>query len=73
MIKMNSQNSQLIAVALILLAVMGIVLVPLFIINPDIFQVWNQYAFFIILFVGFLFIIFLSILIALKQRRNIWG
>lgn len=70
---MSTENSQLIAVAIILIGMILIVLVPLFILNPNITIVWNQNAFFIVLFIGFLFIIFLAVLLAIKQKRNIWG
>ena len=71
--KMNSENSQLLAVAIILIGMILIVVIPLYLLNPDILSVWNQNAFFFILFIGFMFIIFLAVLLAIKQRRNIWG
>ena len=70
---MKQENSQLIAVAIILIGMIAIVLVPLLVLNPGSVDAFNEYAFFIILFIGFLFIIFLAVLLAIKQRRNIWG
>lgn len=70
---MNSENSQLIAVAIILIGMIAIVIIPFFLVNPSILEFWNENSFFLILFIGFLFIIFLAVLLAIKQKRNIWG
>lgn len=68
---MKQENTLLIAVLLILLAMIAIIIVPLILLNPN--GAFNQYTFFVILFVGFLFIIFLAVFLAIKQKRNIWG
>ena len=70
---MNNQNQQLIAVSLILFSFCGIIFIPIFLINNNIFTVVNQYSFFFIFFIGFIFLIVLMCLLALKQRKNIWG
>jgi len=71
---MKQENQQLIAVAIILIGMIGIILVPLLVLNGfTLSAIPSQYGFFIILFIGILFIIFLAILLAIKQRRNIWG
>ncbi len=72
---MKQENSQLIAVAIILIGMILIIMVPLVVLNGSfsISSINSEYAFFIILFIGVLFIIFLAVLLAIKQRRNIWG
>lgn len=71
---MKQENQQLIAVAIILIGMIGIILVPLLIWNGfTLSAIPSQYGFFIILFIGILFIIFLAVLLAIKQKRNIWG
>ena len=71
---MKQENSQLIAVSIILIGMILIILVPLALFNGfSINHIDNQFAFFLILFIGILFIIFLAVLLAIKQKRNIWG
>lgn len=68
---MKQENTLLVAVLLILLAMIAIIIIPLILLNPS--SALDQYTFFVILFIGFLFIIFLAVFLAIKQKRNIWG
>lgn len=71
---MKQENIQLLAVSIILIGMILIVLIPLvFLSGFSYSQLSSQFGFFIILFIGMLFIIFIAVLLAIKQKRNIWG
>lgn len=71
---MKKENIQLLVVSIILIGMILIVIVPIVALSGfSLSQLNTQLGFFIILFIGMLFIIFFVVLLAIKQKRNIWG